>query len=208
MKLFIVHGILWLLALVSLTGCGGNIVDWAKGQMSQGCDVKQNLTQARCYVRADRIYDVFNLEGSFAVLWLSDPVLHTYATLRAHMQGTTPEQERVRLAQKHADDKRFISFYVLSACDMALGQKNSVWTLLLSVDGAWYQPYEITEIELPREYALIFGKYHNHFKIPYLVRFKANSHTGTPIITSTTSCIALHLRTFTKECAFEWGIPR
>lgn len=208
MKHFISNTALLCLALLNLPGCGERVVDWAKEQCYQGCEVQQCLAQARCYLRSERIYDEFTLLGGFSVLWLSDQVRQEYAALRAFTRGSTASYEYAQFKKEHPDVERYISFYVLSSNDVTLGKRDSLWSLLLCVDGTWYQPNEIRQVELPQEYELIFGKRMDHFKTPYLVRFVAKLADHTAIITPTTQYIALQFRTFTKEFGFHWPLEQ
>lgn len=194
-----------LMILMILPGCG-RIVDWGKGRVSQGADIKKDLKVARDHIRSNRIYDQFTLAGSFDSLWLSDAVRSSYVELYAARHGKTDEASKVFLRRQLEENNHFISFYILTVAQMPLGEANSEWTVFLKIGENIFTPVELKSIELAPEYEHILGKKLNRFKIPYLVRFNAKDIDDHTLVQPTTEKITLIFRSLAKELEQDWFV--
>lgn len=191
------------LFLFLLPGCG-RIVDWGKESVDQGTDLCPNLCAARDQIKSSRVYDQFTLIGSFDSLWLNDMVREVYSDLYALKHGRTAEEEKIFLRRQLEENNHFISFYVISASNFVLGEKNSEWTVLLKLGEHYFVPTELKVVELAPEYAAIFGKKFNQFKTVYILRFNAKDIEDFSLIQPDTESVNLVFRTVKKEVVHSW----
>lgn len=192
-----------LLFLAILPGCG-RIIDWGKERVKQGTDNTKDVKVARDHIRSIRVYDEFTLLGAFDSLWLSDAVRNSYAELYALRHGKTDEAIKVFLRRQLEENNHFISFYVLSAVDISLGETNSDWNVFLKIGEHQFTPIELKTVDLSPEYIHIFGKKLNRFKMAYIVRFNAKDIEDRPLIQPSTPLISLVFKTVKKEVTQEW----
>ncbi len=192
-----------VLFLTLLPGCG-RLFDWGKERVDQGKDNKKDVKVARSHIRSLRVYDEFTFLGGFDSLWLSDDVRNSYAELYALRHGKNDDAMKVFLRRQLEENIHFISFFVLSAVDITLGETNSDWTVFLKIGENQFTPIELKAVDLTPEYIHIFGKKLNRFKMAYLVRFNAKDIEDLPLIQPNTQSISLVFKTVQKEVTQEW----
>lgn len=192
-----------LILLGFLPGCG-RVIDWGKSKVAQGTDTKKDMKATREHIRSTRVYDQFTLLGTFDSLWLSDAVRNSYVELYTERHGRNDDAMNVVLRRQLEENNHFISFYVLSAVDITLGETNSDWNVFLKIDEHQFVPIELKAVDLSPEYIHIFGKKMNRFKMAYLVRFNAKDIEDQFLVQPTTPSIALVFKTVEKEIVQEW----
>ena len=207
MKRDIIFFLLISFTLMALSGCG-RIIDWGKKSVDQGENIKKEITKAKKHIISSRIYDQFELVGSFDSLWLTDEVREIYADLYVLKRGRTDVEKKIFLRRQLEENNHFISFYMLSVADIVIGEKDSAWTVLLRIGDYNFMPTELRSIELSSEYKFIFGKKFNRFKTAYIVHFNAKDIEDRPIIQPGTDAISLVFRTVNKETVQSWHIDK
>ena len=207
MKRDITFFLLFSFTLIALPGFG-RVIDWGKKSVDQGENIKKDLTKAKNHIVSSRIYDQFELVGSFDSLWLTDEVREAYADLYVLKRGRTEVEKKIFLRRQLEENNHFISFYMLSVADIVIGDKDSVWTVLLRIGDYNFMPTEFRSIELSSEYKSIFGKKFNRFKNAYIVRFNAKDIEDRSIIQPDTDTISLVFRTINKEAVQSWQIDK
>jgi len=207
MKRDITFFLLFSFTLMALSGCG-RIIDWGKKSVDQGENIKKEITKAKNHIISSRVYDQFELVGSFDSLWLTDEVREAYADLYVLKRGRTDVEKKIFLRRQLEENNHFISFYMLSVADIVIGDKDSAWTVLLRIGDYNFMPTEFRSIELSSEYKSIFGKKFNRFKTAYIVRFNAKDIEDKPIILPGTNFISLVFRTVDKEAVQSWHIDK
>jgi len=206
MKRNILFNLFLIISLGILPGCG-KIIDWGKKQVDQGKDLDPDLKTAKNFIRSARIYDQFELVGSFDALLLADPVRVAYTNFYTFKRGKSEDQKKVFLRRQLEENNYFIAFYVLSLRSMRLGENDSKWTLFLQVGDKTYSPIEIRIADLDPEYKDIFGKKFSKFKDAYLVLFSAKNVEDNYILSSAEKCeISLVFRGLKKEAKLNWDI--
>jgi len=191
--------------LLFVPGCG-RLIDWGKTQVEQGQDIKENLKPAKNYIRSTRTYDQFTLVGAFDSLWLSDEVRLIYSNLYQMKHGRTDEERNIFLRRQLEENNHFITFYLLSACDITIGQKDSDWTVMLRIGNYNFVPTEFKTVDLSPEYKAIFGKHFNRFKTAYILQFNAKDIEDTPLISPETKEIELLFRSVEKQVMHNWRL--
>ena len=192
-------------AIVLLPGCGCRVIDWAKSSFNQGCLLPDCYSQAHCYVRSLSLYDQFETVAIFDALLISRKVLAAYADLWACKNGKHDEQKQNLLDSLVTEHEPYISFYLLSLYDgTELGSQESIWSVLLDVDGHLYNPVEFKAVELTPYYQLFFGSVYTRFKVSYRLRFSAEDSAGNRIITAKTKRISLIFRSCEKVGVMSW----
>ncbi|MFZ5954551.1 MAG: hypothetical protein ACOYT8_05635 [Candidatus Dependentiae bacterium] len=193
-----------LVFLMGLCGCG-RLIDWGKCNFYQGIEAEGIPSGVCAYVRTIIIYDQFTTVGIFDALWLSDEVRTAYAQTHSHRVGKNEIQENNLLRRLLAENEHFISFIILSLHEFPLGEPDSVWTVMLEIDGQVYTPIEIKPIELTPEYQAFFGNRYNRFKTAYMVKFEAQDNDENDIITEQTRCMSMRFRSIKKEGVVTWA---
>ena len=193
--------------LAALPGCG-RIIDWGSTIFYQGDEIVDLATRVAPFIRSVTILDQLETKATFEILWLNDTVRTVYSELHILRQGKTEQKLQAVLRRQLEENNLYISFYVLSLHDVKLGIPESQWTFFIRVNDNEYHPCEIKEVlDLPYEYQVFFGKKWNRFKVPYLMRFRANDMTtNSPIINEETSRLTLIARSAHKEHAFVWQL--
>lgn len=194
-----------LVAIASLPGC--RYYYWVNDVAFQNqldddcycCTIK--------YIRSLHIYDQFQTVAHFDALWLSDEIRTRYAELYADKRQLCPDRYHAFLRRQMEENQHFISFYVLAVIPgdlnhALLPEKNALWSVVLEVDGATYQPSEVKVVDLPPEYFFMFGKLWTRFKVPYLVKFDVHDVNGNPILTSSTNELVLVFATICRDCQY------
>ena len=213
-----------LLGLFLLPGCGGRLIDYGQDAVPQAHTYEQSLAQARSYVRSKKVYDKFQTEAFFTTLWLSDDVRTTYADLNAEKHGRDQQGKSAFLRRQLAENEHFISFYVLSYVpiktdNVSLAEKDSPWSMTLLIDGVSHKPATIKIVELPPEYARIFGNEHEvryregdgyklRLRNSYLVKFAAKDPAEKPLIDEQTGELALRFSSVTKYTTATWSLDQ
>jgi hypothetical protein len=192
-----------LVVLVFLPGCG-RLIDFGKSKVPQGTNTKKDMKSVQNHIRSTRVYDQFTFLGSFDSLWLSDEVRSVYVELYGVRHGGTEEALKVVLRRQLEENNHFISFYVLTAIEMPLGETNSEWSVFLKIGERQIAPIELKAVDLSPEYVHIFGKKMNRFKAAYLVRFKAKDIEDQRIIDASTPSMSLVFKTMIKEVTQDW----
>jgi len=193
--------------LLFVSGCG-RVIDWGKTQIEQGQELKENIKEAKKNVRSTRTYDQFTLVGAFDSLWLSDEVREAYARLYQIKHGRTDEEKKIFLRRQLEENNHFITFYLLSATDITVGEKDSDWTVLLKIDDYNFVPTEFKTVDLSPEYKEIFGKHFTRFKTAYILQFNAKDIEDVPLISPETQEIALLFRTVNKQVLHSWSLQK
>ena len=175
--------------------------------LDQGTDLPE-FTVPRDYIRSVTIHDQLSTAGIFDALWLSYPVRSAYATLHNYRVGKAGESGTMFLRRQLEENAHFISFYVLSGQEIALGTDISKWAVLLNVGKEFYSPTEITAVDLPVEYQHFFGKKFSSFKTPYLVRFDAKGAGAKFILNADVKQLELVFRSSGKEGKLTWSINK
>ncbi len=204
MKQVISFSFLMSFFLITISGCG-RVVDWAKSNVKQGSTIKHKKSNTKKYIKTSRIYDQFTLLGSFDTLWLSDAVRKEYVDLHAVKFGKTQEQKNIILRRQLEENNHFISFYILSVADILLGEKDSKWSVILSIKDQTYTPIELKVVELSPEYQRIFDKKNTIFKTAYLVRFNAKDIEDKLLLHNFVKKFSLIFRTLKKEIKQTWN---
>lgn len=190
-----------------MSGCG-RIIDWGKTQVEQGTELETNLKTAQNNIRSSRTYDQFTLIGAFDSLWLNDDVRDVYAELYKIKHGRTEQEKKVFLRRQLEENNHFISFYLLGATDIEIGEKDSDWTILLQIGDYNFVPTEFKTVELAPEYKAIFGKHFTRFKTAYILQFNAKDIDDNSLITPETKEVSLLFRTVKKQVLHTWHVDK
>ena len=191
------------IGLLLLSGCS-HFIDWGKQTISQGGSLSTNLTIAQNYIRSVCSYDQFTLIANFDVLWLSAPVRDLYAAVVARSFGKNEQQKELLIARNKEELKHFITFYMLCPYDIVFGSPQSLWSVLLEIDGVLYNPIEVKLVELHPLYVAIFEKRVMRFCNSYQIKFDARTIQDLPIISENTKEISLLFRSIDKELRVNW----
>lgn len=192
----------YILLLACLPGCW-RAVDWAKSNFYQGICIEQCIRVDE-YIKSVRVYDLLSVRATFDALWLSDDVRTAYVDLHAMRYGKSNEQRDALLCSQLAENKQYISFYILSSYDVPLLGDQVEWGLFLRVNGHNVTPVDMREVDLVPEYRAFFGKKFNQFKVVYLVRFSVCDKEGRSLFAAGVNQMALYLRSMNKEVQLAW----
>lgn len=191
--------------LLLLSGCG-HFIEWGKQTMPQGGSISTNLTTAQSYIRSVCLYDQFTLIANFDVLWLSVSVRDLYATVVARSLGKNEQQKELLIGRNKEELKHFITFYMLCPYDILFGSPQSLWSVLLEVDGVLYHPIELKLVDLHPLYVAVFEKRVMRFCNSYQIKFDARTIEDLPIISEKTKEISLLFRSIDKELRVNWKL--
>lgn len=203
----------WFLFALLLTGCS-RYVCWVEDVFNEGQPTADYKYITQCYVRSIRVYDQFATLGLFDVLWLSDEVRTAYAKIYACKIGLSEDRYQIFVRRQLEENNHYLSFYVLGSipsCEgkdhSILGTKDSVWSIVLFIDGKRYTPREIKTVDLTPEYMRFFGKTFTHFKTPYIVTFDAKDAFGQSLIEpGVTRSIKIVLRRMGRQECVVWTL--
>lgn len=195
---------IWV-GIIFLPSCG-RLINWAKPAFYQGEFLKKEVSIAARYIRSIIVYDQFTVNGHFDVLWLSTEVRTAYVNLYTQKHGKDTEFKKTLLRRQLEEVQHYISFYILSNKAVALEDKNSPWSVFLTINNVNYEPVELKHAEIDPEYQLLFCKRMNKFKNAYLVRFEAKNEDERLLITSQTPSLMLKFRSATKEACLAWPL--
>ena len=196
-----------LIAVLLLSGCGGNLKDWGKQTFLQGKKQKDTSQIAKKFVKQINIYDQLNTVGLFDALWLSDQVRSFYSDRYALMTGKSEEEKMIILRRLFKSNSQYISFYVLTPFDVVLAVKPVQWSVYLEIDGKKYQPTYIKSTELPVLYQALFGQRFNAHKQPYEVRFsRYDSNENDLLIPDIAHNMRIVINSLMHLCSAEWVV--
>ena len=200
--------IMLMMMIVLLSGCR-RVIDWGRAHFDQGEKRAIPMNIIKDHVRTCRVYNAFDTLGVFDVLWLSDEIRSIYTDMYAAKLGKTEEEKEFFLEAELNENKKYISFYVISIIPTqdhnTLGDKLGPWMIQLKVDDEFYHPYSIKEVTLSAEYRLLLQRYWNRQKTVYLVKFDVQAN-GKPIIKHHTDEIILVFNTLDRSCEMNWNI--
>lgn len=174
------------------------LYEWAKENFKQADRHDEDYTKAaREYVRKVSAYNYMTIEAEFSTMLLSDPARMLYVDYYGKNHGFSPEQAKLLKQRQLAENKNFISVYVvawkrdrdyISSKSLFTGQglktgnilkgEDALWNVSLIVGGKRYQPETVRLVEMPLEYQMFFGEHLNLFSTVYLVRFSAKDKDG------------------------------
>jgi len=182
------------------------VIDWGKKHLDQGSVLGKKSKEARSYIKTTRVYNQFELQGNFDVLWLSNSVRMIFSDFYSLRRGKSEDQKKVFLRRQLEENNYFISFYLLSLKSIRLGEKDSEWSLFLKVADKKYAPVETRVVDLDPEYKDIFGDKWSKFKDSYLIYFNAKDIEDNFIIDEGTKKISLVFRSLDKETELFWEL--
>jgi hypothetical protein len=120
-------------------------------------------------MRSVRVYDQWQTDAMFDVLWMSEQTQHAHAELY-HVRRGTP----MKVTKKEG-----VEFYILADVrdqfHPELDDDDASWTMYLEVDGTKITPSKIEKAQLDPEILSLFGHRfpRQKFKKPYRVTFPA-----------------------------------
>lgn len=194
--------------LMLLSGCRYQC--WLEDVFNQGEHMHEYTAAARKYVRSQHVYDQLNTLAHFDAIWLSSEVRRSYAQLYAQKNCYTHERYQSFLRRQTEEGRHFISFYVLTAirnqCGYNITDNDSEWGVCLCIDGNTYRPIERKQIDLSPEYILFFGKTYNKFKVPYLLKFDAQTIANRSLIYPGVRCIELIFTRADRQVVMQWKL--
>lgn len=187
-------------------------------ESSQGKVFKDDNSVERENLRTVRVYDEWETEALFDVLWMSDQTRRAYVDLYTSRRGSTKEETSKKLEEELEKNKNEMSFYVLAdirdAFHPKLTDKNPAWTIYLETDDGdrkmRVSPKSIKELDpgaenLGPEILTIFGYRYTKpkFKTPYLVKFDTKNifMPGAP---EKMSEFRMVIRSTTRQCTLGW----
>lgn len=190
-----------------LSGCSA-VIDWGKKSFKQGETIEIDKEPVTKYIRAESVYDQFDMHARFVALWLNDEVRTAYAKLHGRVRGSSPLQDEMLIKRQLDENKSFITFYVLTLAETTLGELESEWHLFLTInDSTVIIPTDIKQVDLPNEYKFFFGKHFTRFKIAYRVLFDAQDLEDQCVIDASTQTLSLMIRCINREVVLKWQIP-
>ena len=204
MKNLMQYGVV-LVSILSIPGCG-RLADWGKDMFYQGHQLNNSAQVVQRYIRSVRIYDQFSTCAIFDAIWLADQVREVYAAINSERFGKQEDHAKAFLRRQLEENSHFISFYVLSLYEVALGSQDSEWSIFLRINGINIFPREIKSIELPHEYQYFFGKKYTRFKVPYIITFDAKDLNENYLIRPENKEVMLCFRSSYKEGTMVWKI--
>lgn len=204
------HHFVYSILLLMLSSCTP-YQPWLKNVFFQGENVDQPTALVRQYLRTEHVYDQFSTLGHFSAIWLADEVRIAYARIYSCKFCYNNDQYLKLLQTQKVENNNYISFYLLTATptcyDSLLSDKDPEWATCLIIDNKRYDPLDITQVELPPEYALFFGKTYTRFKNTFFVRFPAQTAEG-PIIKSDVSQFALVFSRADRKVYLTWFLDK
>lgn len=194
--------------ILLLPGCG-RLVDWSKHHFDQGTSRDLPTRTVRKHVRHARVYDDFSTVGLFDVLWLSDDVRQAYVDAYASKFLKDAASKESFLRRQLAENDHFLSFYVMSYVPdntLPLGDKGSLWSVLLKVGNKYYEPKNVQSVELNPEYMKFLEPVMTKFKTVYLVKFERKDTEGAAILSSKSRELGIEFRTLDKSTRVAWSV--
>lgn len=170
------------LALLVLSSCV-KTYKLVPSESFQGDTKKKHKKVVDDNLRSVKIYDEWQTDAMFDVLWLSDETRKTYVNTYCSRRGEDSKAQSELLQKELDQNKNTISFYVLADVrdkfHPTLTDKTPAWTMYLDIDGKKVVPKKITEVELePEILSMVVGCYAKpKYKTPYLVEFDKGSVT-------------------------------
>jgi hypothetical protein len=204
-RLQLCNKILLCSGILLLSGCA-KLIDWGKQSFNQGTDLDNNRAFVQQYMRAISVYDQLSTQARFAALWLNDAVRIKYAQLYARSHGSSQEPYQALVRRQLDENKKFITFYVLSFYDISLGEPDSKWSLFLRINDTTLMPIDIKLTDLPPEYKFFFGKELTSFRNAYRIIFDAKNIEDKCILDASTQLICLYFRSAHKQMVLQWEV--
>ena len=194
--------------ILLFSGCT-RYFEWGEDVINQGEKLDTYTEHVRPYIRSTRVYDYFTTLGIFDALWLSKPVITSYAQAHAAKHGFTREQYKNFLKNQQDEQRQFITFYLLSVVGGAgsslLTDKNASWSVQMQIGTRYYAPVKLELVdELPPEYQYFFGKHWTVFKDIYIIRFNAFDVNDNPLLRPGLDSLALVFHRMGHEVGLEW----
>ena len=193
--------------LFLISGCS-RYVCWAQKTFKQAPELGISVAPARAYLRSEYVYDQFSTVGLFDALWLTNTVRDTAHRIYAARWSMDADMLEEILDNQHTENYNTLSFYLLIAPEennfVTLSNAQAEWSIVLDVDGTYYLPRTIQEVDLDPQYRLIFGKLYSHFKVPYLITFEAFDDQERAVISTKTQKVRLVLRSVNYTAALVW----
>ena len=173
-------------------------------ESSQGSEeVKEKKSEIEQNLRSVKVYNEWETEAEFDVLWVSDQMRKAYVDLYCQRRGKGENSKQEILKKELDRSKESIEFYVVADVrdrfHPSLKDKNSAWTLYLKLsDKEKVMPTKIDEVELEPEIQKIFGYRYSKpkFKIPYLVKFPARDLGDKPF--------KMIINSVKRKCVLGW----
>ncbi len=158
----------------------------------QGKEYKEKEAIVEANLRSVKVYDEWETEAMFDILWLSNMTKRAIADVHCSKYGKSETEKREVVQKELAKNREKISFYILadirSKFSSSLSDKNSQWSVFLELsDKRLIRPSaDIKEVELDPEVLLFFEHRYSSpkFKTPYLVTFDAKDSSGDMYISS------------------------
>ncbi len=168
--------------LILLSGCGGNVIDWAEVTFNQSGCYKKDEMVVRRHLKSIQLYDQFSTVGMFDALWLSDEIRSLYADYYSRALGKDEEGKLSFLRRQLSANTYHISFFILALNETPLTILPPVWVMYLEIGDKKYTPAELKIVELPFEYKSFFGTLCSNHKSSYEVKFERQDQAGTDIL--------------------------
>lgn len=173
MKRFVTIVAIIMLAL--LFWASDRCAKWTRNAFNQG-ETHDYLTGlVRDYLRSVRVYDQFSTRALLDMLLLDEPVRRAFVRARSCKQHLTLAQEGLLLEHQLEEERAYVTLYVFAPfAPDARSQLNSAqsrWSLVLIIDDEYFQPHDITPIELGPEYAASVSPHCLRARSVYQVRF-------------------------------------
>lgn len=181
-------------------------------EFPQGEAANDNRDITHNFVRSTRLYDQFQTQAAFDVLWLSDNVRKAYAESYTKRRGIIGVERDEFVARQCELAESQISFYVLTDIRdplyLSLSEKDSPWTLYVSTKNSSgeeriVRPNSIKEVEMEPEYRSFFKHRLNSAKQIFLVTCPAYDQDGVPYSGGDKN-ISLVISSPTRSCSLEW----
>jgi hypothetical protein len=170
----------------------------------QGEDKKKNEKVVNNNLRSVKIYDEWETDAMFDVLWLSDSSRRTYVDSYCAKTGKGGQDREQIMREELSKNSEKISFYILADIrdkfHPSLSDKTPAWSIHLDISGKKIFPSHIEEATIEPEYLAMLGCCYTKpkFKIPYLVEFDSqDTIEGKPY--------KMVLSSVAKRCELGWN---
>ena len=158
----------------------------APSETPQGKEHKDHRVVVKNNLRSVRVYDQWQTDAAFDVLWVSDETrrafVESYCTRRGIDQDEQDKIEDIELSK----NRDYTYFYVLADVrdkyHEALTDDNAKWTLSLKNEfDNTVTTSHVSEVRISPEYQSMFGHRMSKFKRVYEVTFNTRVHDDEPI---------------------------
>jgi len=169
------------LLIISLPSCM-KTYKLAPSESPQGKEYKDQRSVVDENLRSVKVYDQWETEAMFDVLWVSDSTTKSYVDRYCERRGKSMVEHDDMLQEELAKNREDMKFYVLADVrdkfNPSLSDPNAAWTMYLELaDGRKIAASKVKEVELSPEILEIFGHRFRKpkFKTPYEATFSAGS---------------------------------